>query len=120
MYIFKRLFTQSEVCNCTVSHGFSTFHAKRDPSYIDSCLRDKTRSVIVLFHMSFRLSTQSEVHRTPTSAYGTKRDLTYKNCFINNFLTNNERLEKSIKVKVNIDKNLEFGASCVKVKVYQN
>jgi len=105
MYIFKRLSTQSEVCNCTVSHGFSIFHAKRDPPHINSCLRDKTRSVIVLFHMSFRLSTQSEVHPTPTSAYGTKRDLTYKNCFINNFLTNNERLEKFLKVKVDIDQS---------------
>jgi len=34
----------NDVCNCIVSHEFSTFHAKRGPSYTNPCLRGETRS----------------------------------------------------------------------------
>jgi len=95
---------------CRIHHGFSTFHAKQSPFHTNPCLWSETTSAIVLFHMSFWLSTRSEVHPTPTPAYGAKQDLTYKNCFVNNFLINNKNRKKSItltslKIKININQS---------------
>jgi len=67
MYLYVyilRLSTRNDVCNCTVSHGISTFHAKRGLLHTNPCLRGETRSVIVLFHMGFRLSARNVVHLT--------------------------------------------------------
>jgi len=65
---------------------------------------------------------RNEVHLTPIPASGTKRGLTYKNCFVNNFLINNERRKESIflKIKININVSRKFGTGCVKVKIHQN
>jgi len=62
-----------------------------------------------------RLSMQNEIHPTSTPASGTKRGLIYKNCFVNNFLINNERREKSmtfLKIKVNINVEIIWGRLC--------
>jgi len=82
----------------------------------------EARSVIVLFHMGFRLSSRSKIHFTPIPAYGAKL---IKIILLIIFLINNDRWEKQWswslwKVKININVSQKsFGANYEKVKIYQ-
>lgn len=71
-HTFPLLMDQNEVCDRSVPHKFLIFHAKWGSPHIFLSLKGKTRSVIILLHMGFWLSTQREVYSTPSTVYGAK------------------------------------------------
>jgi len=103
---------QSEVYNCTDSYKFSIFHTKRGHLPLLIGRNEIYNCLTWVFDFP------REGRSTPTPVYGTKQGLTYKNCFVNNFLTNNKYRKKliiliflKIKVNINIESHLELAVS---------